>query len=95
MKLKLLWERYRAQHRMLIEARSGPVESTRPKPFQPLTHDQSIAILEDAVQWLIDEAKASAAVPNGPSKDRRRAELRGRHESMAREFARLLRKQKG
>lgn len=92
MRLKILWERCRAQ---LKGARSGPVELTRPKPFQPLTRNQSIAILDDAVQWLIDEAKANMAMPTGPSKDRRRAELRGRHEAMVREFARLVRKQQG
>jgi hypothetical protein len=95
MKLRILWEHYRAQRRVLMGPRSGPVEPTRPKPFQPLTHDQSVAILDDAVQWLIDQAKANMAMPTGPSKDRRRAELRGRHESMVREFSRLVRKQEG
>ena len=94
MKLRALWERYKANHRMRFVA-PPPLRAavTGPKPFQSLTHDQSVAILEDAIQWLIDEAKATLELPNGAPKERRRAELRGRHESMVRDFARLARKQ--
>ena len=94
MKLKSFWERYRAQRRSLTVTVPPPIEGG-PKPFQPLTPDESIAVLEDAIQWLIEEARAMPAMPNGPSKDRRRAELRARDKSMARDFARLVKEQQG
>jgi len=92
MNLKLLWERYKAQRRVLVAAQPVPVEPRGVKPFQPLTHSESVAILDDAAEWLIDEARATLAMPDGPSKDRRKAELRGRNQSMGRDFARLVRK---
>ena len=97
MNLKLLWERYKASHRMRLVApplqAEVPVAVRGPKPFRSLTQDESVAILEDAIEWLVDEAKSTMAMPNGPGKDRLRAELRGRHESMIRDFARLVREQ--
>jgi hypothetical protein len=72
---------------------ASPVEPKGPKPFQALTRAESIAVLEDAVQWLIDESKATLAIPNGPCKDRRKAELRARDKSLARDFVRLMREQ--
>ena len=95
MKLKDLWERYRAQRRALTLAVPSPLERRVPKPFEPLTHYESIAVLEDAIQWLIDEARTTLAIPNSPSKDRRKAELRARDKSMARDFARLVMDQEG
>ena len=94
MNLKLLWERYKAQRRELVAVRSVPVVPRGLKPFQPLTHSQSVAILDDAAEWLIDEVQATLAMPDGPSKDRRKTELRGRNQSMARDFARLVRNDK-
>ena len=91
MKLKALWERYRAQHRALAVPAPPPIEGRSPKPFQPLTPEESVEILEHAIQWLIAEASATVALPNGPSKHRRKAELRARDKSMARDFARLMR----
>ena len=91
MNLKLLWERYKAQRGERVAARFVPAKARRAKPFQPLTHFQSVAILDDAAEWLIDEVKATLAMPDGPSKERRRAELRARNQSMGRDFARLVR----
>jgi hypothetical protein len=96
MNLKLLWERYKASHRVRLVTplqAEVPVAVRGPKPFRSLTHDESLAILEDAIEWLVDEAKTTLAMPNGPGKNRLRAELRGRHESMIRDFARLVREQ--
>lgn len=94
MRLKALWERYRAQRRALTVA--VPLATARgPKPFQPLTRGESIAVLEDAIQWLINEVKATFALPKGPHKKRREAELRARDKSLARDFARLVRQQEG
>ncbi len=95
MKLKALWDRYRSQHRALAVPAPPPIEGRGPKPFQPLTPDESVEILQQAIQWLIAEASATAAKPNGPSKDRRKAELRARDKSMARDFARLVRELQG
>ncbi len=95
MKLKSFWERHRAQRWTLTAAVSLPAKARTPKPFQPLTNDQSIAVLEDAIQWLIDEARTMHAMPDGPSKEGRRAELRARDKSMARDFARLMREREG
>ena len=67
----------------------------RARCFEPLTHEQSVAVLEDSIQWLIDEARATMAMPSGLAKERRKAELRGRDKSMARDFARLVREQQG
>ena len=66
-----------------------------PKPFQQLTRQESIAILDDTIEWLIDEARATFVMPDGPSKERRRAELRARDKSIARDFRRLIREQEG
>ena len=93
MKLKSYWERYRAQ-RWAATAPPAPKAET-PKPFQPLTRDESIAILDDTIQWLMDEARATFIMHDGPSKDRRQAELRARDKSIARDFRRLIRKQEG
>jgi hypothetical protein len=71
-----------------------PAEPGTPKPFEPLTLDESIAVLDDAVQWLVDETWAALALPDGPSKDLRLAELRARNKSMVRDFERLIKKQK-
>jgi len=95
MKLKALWERYRAQHSALAVPMPPPIEERGPRPFQPLTPEESVQILEQAIQWLIAEANATEAIPNGPSKDRRRSELRARDKSMARDFARLVKEQQG
>jgi hypothetical protein len=65
-------------------------DTTTPKPFQPLSHHESILVLEDAVQWLMDEAKSTIGMPEGPAKRRRWAELEGRDQSLVRDFQRLL-----
>jgi len=62
-------------------------------PFQPLTRDESIAILDDAIQWLMDQARATLLMSDGPSKERREAELRARDKFMARDLKRLIREQ--
>jgi hypothetical protein len=68
-----------------------PANARTLKPFQPLTHDESIAVLDDTIQWLVDETRAMFAMPNGPSKERRWAELQARDKSMRRDFERLVR----
>jgi len=91
MNLKSFWERHRAQR--WAGTAGLPAKARTPKPFQPLSREESIAILDDTIQWLIDEAKATVVIPNGPLKERRRAELRGRDKSIARDFQRLIKGQ--
>jgi hypothetical protein len=93
MNLKSFWERHRAQRWPGTAAL--PVKARTPKPFQPLTRQESIAILDDTIQWLMDEARVTLLMSDGPSKERRRAELRARDKSMARDFQRLIREQEG
>ena len=95
MNLKALWERYRAQRQVPTPALVLPIHVRPPKPFQPLTRNQSIAVLEDAIDWLMNEARATLAMPNGRSKQRRFAELRARDKAMARDYRRLARGQCG
>ena len=93
MNLKSLWERHRAQ-RWAGKA-AQPAKAETPKPFQPLTRQESIAILDDTIHWLVDEARITLAMPDGPSKEQRKADLRARDKSIARDFQRLMRKQEG
>lgn len=95
MKLKALWKRFRLQRRAPAVTLSVPFEPRRPRPFQPLTQDESIAVLDDALQWLGDELRATLTLPDGPDKERRYAELRARDKAMCRDFVRLLRRQQG
>ncbi len=91
MNLKSFWARHRAR-RWAVTATPWTREKA-PKVFQPLTRDQSIAILDDTIQWVIDEARAAFFMPDGPLKERRLAELRARDKSIARDFHRLIREQ--
>ncbi len=91
MSLKSFWERHRA-HRWAGTA-ALPNKAATPQPFQPLTHQQSIAILADTVEWLMDETRATLAMPDGPLKDLRKAELRARDQSLFRDFRRLVKNQ--
>jgi hypothetical protein len=93
MNLKSFWERHRGR-RWATTVRPSTNGRT-PRPFQPLTRQQSIAILDDTIEWLIDEAKVTLLMPDGASKERRRAELRARDKSIARDFRRLVREQEG
>jgi hypothetical protein len=93
MNLRSFWERHRA-HRWAVTA-SLPANAKTSKPFQPLTRQESIAILDYAIAWLLDEAQAMLVMPDGPSKERRKAELRARAKSIARDFQRLIREQEG
>jgi len=93
MNLKSFWERHRAQRWAATAAL--PAKARTPKPFQPLTRQQSIAILDDTIEWILDEARATLVMPEGKSKERRRAELRARDGSIARDFRRLVREQEG
>lgn len=95
MRLKALWERCSLHGRVHTLAPPAPVKPRSPKPFQPLTHDESVAVLDDSVQWLIDEIKATLAMPNRAAKLQRWAELRARDRCMARDFRRLLKEQHG
>ena len=95
MNLRSFWERHRAQRWTLTAAVPLPRKARMPEPFQPLTNDESVAVLEDAFQWLIDETRTMYAMPDGPAKLRRWAELRGRDTSMAHDLARLMKKQQG
>ena len=95
MRLKALWERFRSDGRAHTVAPMVAEKPRSPKPFQPLTHDESVEVLDDAIQWLIDETRATLAMPNGPSKIRRWAELRLRDRCMAKDFKRLLKEQRG
>ncbi len=91
MNLKSFWERHRARG-WAVTAAPSTREATR-KPFQPLTRDESIAILDDTIQWLMDETRATFFMSEGPSKERRQTELQGREKSIAQDFQRLIRHQ--
>jgi len=91
MNLKSFWERHRAQRWEVTAA--PPVKATTPKPFQPLRRDESLAVLDDAIEWLMDQVRATLVMPDGPSKQRRTAELRARHNSIDRDLQRLIRSQ--
>jgi len=91
MNLKSFWERHRAQRWAVTAA--PPAKARTPKPFQPLTHQQSMAILHDTLQWLMYEARVTFLMDDGPSKERRKAELRARDKSIVRDFQRLIREQ--
>jgi len=93
MNLKSFWERNRAQ-RWAVTA-GLPAKAGTPKPFEPLTRQESAAILDETIEWLMDEARVTLAMPDGPSKERRKAEFRGRDKSIARDFQRLIREQEG
>ena len=93
MKLRTLWERYMAQRRALTAALPPLLEARTSKPFTPLTREESTAILDEAIRWLMDEARSTLAMPNGPSNERRRAELRARYRSVTRDYLRLAKEQ--
>jgi hypothetical protein len=93
MNLKSFWERHRAQRWSTTAALRA--KATPPRRFQPLTRNESIAILDDAIQWLMDEARTTLSMSEGTSKRRREAELRAREKSIARDFQRLIRQQEG
>jgi hypothetical protein len=80
MNLKSFWERHKPRR-----------WAKAPRPFQPLTPQESVAILGDTIQWLIDESRATILMSEGPSKERRQAELLARDKSTARDFQRLMR----
>jgi hypothetical protein len=63
------------------------------KPFRPLTHQESIAVLDSATHWLIGETKTMLDMPDGPCKERLYAELRARDRSLTRDFLRLVKDQ--
>jgi hypothetical protein len=92
MNLKSFWERHRAQR--WAGTAALPVKARTPTTFRPLTRQESIAILDDTIQWLRHEARA-ALLMSGQSKQRRKAELRARDKSVARDFQRLIREQEG
>lgn len=91
MELRSFWERHRARRWAPTAALPVPVKARTPKPFQPLTPQESIAVLDNAIQWLLDEARTTLAMPDDPSKERRWAELQARDRSMARDYKRLVR----
>jgi hypothetical protein len=64
-----------------------------PKSFQALTRRESVAVLNDAIQWLVSEMVITLTMPNCPFKSRRLAELQARDESLARELERWSKKQ--
>ena len=93
MNLKSFWERHRAQR--WAGTAALPPKARTPKPFQPLTRQESIAILDDTIQWLMDEARVTLLMSDRPSKERREAELRARDRAIARDVRRLFGGQKG
>jgi len=46
--------------------------------------------VNDVIEWFTDEITTMLAMPDGPSKEHRRAELRARHQSMIRDYERLV-----
>ncbi len=95
MKLVSFWERHKARRWSLTEVVPLPVKASPSKPFQPLTRDESIEVLDDAIQWVLDETRATMAMPDSPAKERRCGELVARDMSLARDFLRLAREQAG
>ena len=93
MNLKSFWERHRAQR--WAGRAALPAKASALKPFQPLTRQESIAILDDTIEWLLDEVRATLLMSDGSSKQRRKAELRARDKAIARDFRRLIREQEG
>src|SRR3974377_601367 len=89
MKLESFWERHRARRWALTDVVPLPVKTSTPQPFVPLTRDESIEVLDDSIQWVLDEARATMAMPDGPAKERRWAELVARDKSLVRDFLRL------
>ena len=95
MRLRALWERCRSHGRAHTVALPVLEKPRVVKAFQPLTHDETVAVLDDAIQWLIDETRTTLALPNSPAKLQRWAELRARDRCMARDFKRIMREQEG
>jgi hypothetical protein len=95
MKLRTLLKRYRAQAPEPRGALPFPNKPGTPQRFQPLTKKESKAILEDAIVWLMVEARIVLAMPNGTAKERCKAELRARGKSLARDYDRLVRTHEG
>ena len=93
MNLKSFWERNRAQR--WAGTAPLPAKAGTPKPFQPLTRPESIALLDHTIQWLMEEARGTLAMPNGLLKEQRMAELRARDRSIARDLQRLIREPQG
>jgi hypothetical protein len=93
MKPKTLWERRRLQCRTLKVDARPPAGTRTPEPFQPLTRLESMAVLDETIQWLIEETTALLMMPSCPFKELRRAELRARDSSMRRDLLRLQRSQ--
>ena len=87
------WERHRAQR--WAGTAALPAKTRTPKAFQGLTRQESVNVLADTIRWLKTEARATLAMPDGPSKERRRAELRARDRSIARDLMRLTGEQEG
>jgi len=50
-----------------------------------------MAILDDAILWVMDESRATSLMTDSPAKNRRDAELRARDKSLHRDFQRLFR----
>ena len=69
---------------------SRPGKAIAPKPFESLPREQSRALLLVSLYWLEYEAWGILAMTDGPAKEQLRAELRGRHRAMLREYERLL-----
>lgn len=78
-------------HRGAYKAMPPRVEVSLPKPFQPLTRDESMAVLENAIHWLMDETSTMLAMPIGSKKEHCRAELLGRERTLSRDLERLVR----
>jgi hypothetical protein len=54
-----------------------------------------MAILDDAILWLLDQCRATSLMSDGPAKRRREAELRARDRSLHRDSQRLFRQREG
>ena len=70
---------------------SSPAKARAPEPFEPLTHEESRALLLAALDWLERETWVMLAMPDGPAKEQLQSEFRGRERSMLREYERLVR----
>ena len=90
MKLKAFWELCVGRREEGV-ALSPLARAKTPKPFQPLTRDESIVILDDAIEWLRDEIRTTLTTPDCPFKELRLAELEARDQSMNQDFRRLRR----
>lgn len=82
------WQRHKRQRGAI---RALPGNRIAPKPFEPLSREQSLAVLLEASYWLRAQEAAVLLMPDGPAKRRREAELLARDRCVERDYQALQR----